>query len=32
MATNSVIGRFTERDWETTTDGTVRFALVGLGW
>jgi D-xylose 1-dehydrogenase (NADP+, D-xylono-1,4-lactone-forming) len=32
MVTNSVISRFTERDWETTTDGTVRFALVGLGW
>ena len=22
----------TERDWQTVEDGTVRFALVGLGW
>jgi len=26
------IERFTERDWQTTEDGTVRFALIGLGW
>ncbi|WP_121740879.1 D-xylose 1-dehydrogenase Gfo6 [Natronorubrum halophilum] len=32
MDTLSVIDRFAERDWETTADGTVRFALVGLGW
>jgi xylose dehydrogenase (NAD/NADP) len=23
---------FTDRDWESNTDGTLRFALVGLGW
>lgn len=23
---------FTERDWDTDTDGTIRFALIGLGW
>ena len=23
---------FTERDWQTTREGTVRLALVGLGW
>jgi len=23
---------FSERDWQTTEEGTVRFALVGLGW
>ncbi|WP_435102264.1 D-xylose 1-dehydrogenase Gfo6 [Halarchaeum sp. P4] len=27
-----VFDSFTERDWQTTTEGTVRFALVGLGW
>ncbi|OVE84681.1 D-xylose 1-dehydrogenase Gfo6 [Natronolimnobius baerhuensis] len=33
MDTRPLISRFTERDWETDeTDGTVRFALVGLGW
>ncbi|MFC7224131.1 D-xylose 1-dehydrogenase Gfo6 [Halalkalicoccus sp. GCM10025322] len=23
---------FLERDWQTTDEGTVRFALIGLGW
>ena len=32
METNTVLGRFEERDWETGADGTIRFALVGLGW
>ncbi|SFS89883.1 D-xylose 1-dehydrogenase Gfo6 [Halostagnicola kamekurae] len=32
METNTVLGRFEERDWETGVDGTLRFALVGLGW
>lgn len=32
MEAHSILGRFTERDWETATDGTIRFALVGLGW
>jgi predicted dehydrogenase len=28
----SWIDGFEERAWQTTTDGTVRYALVGLGW
>ncbi|WP_207586520.1 D-xylose 1-dehydrogenase Gfo6 [Halomontanus rarus] len=24
--------RYAERDWQTTTEGTVRLALIGLGW
>lgn len=33
MDTRPMITRFTERDWETDeTDGSIRFALVGLGW
>ncbi|MFC6719096.1 D-xylose 1-dehydrogenase Gfo6 [Natrialbaceae archaeon GCM10025810] len=32
MSTRPLLERFTERDWETSTEGTVRFALVGLGW
>ena len=23
---------YEERDWQTTTEGTIRYALVGLGW
>lgn len=23
---------YDDRDWQTTTDGTIRFALLGLGW
>jgi len=23
---------YDDRDWQTTTDGTVRYALIGLGW
>jgi len=26
------IDTYEERDWQTTTDGTVRYALLGLGW
>ncbi|MDS0222840.1 Gfo/Idh/MocA family oxidoreductase [Haloarcula sp. S1AR25-5A] len=26
------IEAYEERDWQTTTDGTVRYALLGLGW
>ncbi|EMA27176.1 D-xylose 1-dehydrogenase Gfo6 [Haloarcula japonica] len=26
------IDTYDERDWQTTTDGTVRYALLGLGW
>lgn len=26
------VDSFTDRDWQGTTDGTVRLALVGLGW
>ncbi|MFC6823591.1 D-xylose 1-dehydrogenase Gfo6 [Halopelagius fulvigenes] len=26
------IDNYDERDWQTTTDGTVRYALLGLGW
>ncbi|MFP8954980.1 D-xylose 1-dehydrogenase Gfo6 [Natrialbaceae archaeon A-arb3/5] len=32
MESRTILDRFTERDWEGTTDGTVRFALIGLGW
>jgi D-xylose 1-dehydrogenase (NADP+, D-xylono-1,4-lactone-forming) len=26
------IDSYEERDWQTTDDGTVRYALIGLGW
>ncbi|MCG1003150.1 Gfo/Idh/MocA family oxidoreductase, partial [Halobacterium noricense] len=26
------VDSFTDRDWQSATDGTVRLALVGLGW
>lgn len=26
------VDAYDERDWQTTTDGTVRYALLGLGW
>jgi len=26
------IDTYEKRDWQTTTDGTVRYALLGLGW
>ncbi|GGL38461.1 glucose-fructose oxidoreductase [Halarchaeum grantii] len=32
MEFDDVFDSFAERDWQTTTEGTVRFALVGLGW
>ncbi|MFC6838085.1 D-xylose 1-dehydrogenase Gfo6 [Halomarina ordinaria] len=32
MTEHALIGRFDERDWETNPEGTVRFALIGLGW
>ncbi|WP_224337767.1 D-xylose 1-dehydrogenase Gfo6 [Haloprofundus halobius] len=28
----SWITAYEERDWQTSTDGTVRYALLGLGW
>ncbi|MFB6093844.1 MAG: D-xylose 1-dehydrogenase Gfo6 [Halanaeroarchaeum sp.] len=27
-----LLGDFEYRDWETEADGTIRFALVGMGW
>ena len=32
MTLEQYLDRFAERDWQSTEDGTVRFALVGLGW
>lgn len=32
MGIEEYLSEFDERDWQTTTDGTVRFALIGLGW
>jgi xylose dehydrogenase (NAD/NADP) len=32
MSLESYLSGFHERDWEETTDGTTRFALIGLGW
>jgi len=32
MGIRSLFEEFTERDWQTTTEGTVQFALIGLGW
>ena len=32
MSLESYLADFDDRDWQTTTEGTVRFALVGLGW
>ncbi|MGB9965635.1 D-xylose 1-dehydrogenase Gfo6 [Halobacterium hubeiense] len=32
MDFSQTVDSFTRRDWQGTTDGTVRFALVGLGW
>lgn len=26
------IDQYTERDWQTSSEGTVRYALIGLGW
>ncbi|KOX92626.1 D-xylose 1-dehydrogenase Gfo6 [Haloarcula rubripromontorii] len=26
------VDTYDERDWQTTTDGTIRYALLGLGW
>ncbi|CQH63214.1 GFO family oxidoreductase (plasmid) [Halobacterium hubeiense] len=32
MDFEQAVDSFTDRDWQETTDGTVRLALVGLGW
>jgi xylose dehydrogenase (NAD/NADP) len=32
MTLDAYLADFETRDWETATDGTIRFALVGLGW
>ncbi|WP_018258430.1 hypothetical protein [Halomicrobium katesii] len=32
MALDEHFDDFIRRDWETGADGTVRFAMVGLGW
>lgn len=32
MVLTDWVDRYTERDWQTTQEGTVRFALIGLGW
>ena len=32
MSLTDWLDDYEERDWQTATDGTVRYALVGLGW
>jgi xylose dehydrogenase (NAD/NADP) len=32
MDHTALFDEFTRRDWQTTEEGTVRYALVGLGW
>ena len=32
MELESFLGEFTHRDWRTDTEGTLRFALIGVGW
>ena len=32
MTVHDVLTEFHERNWQTTCDGTLRLALVGLGW
>lgn len=32
MTIETVLDDFERRDWQTTTDGVVRFAVIGLGW
>ena len=32
MSLDDWLGDHERRDWQTVTDGTVRYALVGLGW
>ena len=32
MAIDAYLSEYDRRDWQTVTDGTVRFALIGLGW
>ncbi|WP_227132796.1 D-xylose 1-dehydrogenase Gfo6 [Halorubellus salinus] len=32
MTVHDALAGFHERDWQTTRDGTLRLALVGLGW
>ncbi|MFC6963410.1 D-xylose 1-dehydrogenase Gfo6 [Halocatena marina] len=32
MTLGTWLDGYTERDWQTSSDGTVRYALIGLGW
>lgn len=32
MTLDDWLGRYDEQDWRTATEGTVRYALIGLGW
>ncbi|MCL7417079.1 MAG: gfo/Idh/MocA family oxidoreductase, partial [Halalkalicoccus sp.] len=32
MSVKQFLGEFTERDWQEREEGTVRFAMVGMGW
>ncbi|MFB6106423.1 MAG: D-xylose 1-dehydrogenase Gfo6 [Halobacteriaceae archaeon] len=32
MDVTTLLDEFTHRDWQATEEGTVRFAMVGLGW
>jgi len=32
MSLDDWLGDYERRDWQTATDGTIRYALVGLGW
>jgi len=32
MDIDRIFDRYTERDWQTREDGTVRVAMIGLGW
>jgi len=32
MSIETYVNEFERRDWQTTTEGTVRFAVIGLGW
>jgi xylose dehydrogenase (NAD/NADP) len=32
MDLDRIFDEYTDRDWQTRTDGTVRIAMIGLGW
>ena len=32
MDIDRIFDRYAERDWQTREDGTVRIAMIGLGW